>query len=61
VTALDTPLIVSYVSARSERYAAGAALVPSSPNCGSQKRLRLGSLPMMTCSIEGASRTTAAA
>ena len=35
--------------------------MPSSANCGSQKRLRLGSLPTMTCSIDGAPRTSAAA
>ena len=30
-------------------------------NCGSQKRFRFGSLAMITCSTDGASRTTAAA
>src|SRR5918995_5948117 len=41
-------LTASYVAARSERYAGADAPLPSSSNCGIQKRLRFGSLPTIT-------------
>ena len=46
----STALIASYTGASSARYAGAAAFDPSGLNCGSQKRLRFGSLPTITSS-----------
>jgi hypothetical protein len=50
-----------YVRASSERYAGAAASDPSRLNCGSQKRFRFGSLPMMKFRTSGAPRASSAA
>ena len=50
-----------YVRARSARYAGAAASEPSGLNCGSQNRLRFGSLPITKFWTSGTARATAAA
>jgi hypothetical protein len=53
----ETRLTASYVMASSFSYAAGATLrLPR--NCGSQKRLRLGSLPTMNRWTVGSARAS---
>src|SRR4029079_16362718 len=47
VTAGFAAFRASYVFASSEVEAGAARSSPFGPNCGSQKRLRFGSLPMM--------------
>ena len=56
----STALIASYTGASSARYAGAAAFDPSGLNCGSQKRLRFGSLPTITSSSAGTARTRVA-
>ena len=43
----ETALSASYDSARSWRYAGAATFSPFGPNCGSQKRFRFGSFPIV--------------
>src|SRR6187549_909294 len=57
----ETSLRASYDSASSSRYDGAAASDPSGPNCGSQKRLRFGSLPTITSRTPGRSRGIEAA
>ena len=56
----DTRLSASYVRASVATYAGAATSSPFGPNWGSQNRLRLGSLPTITCRRPGAPRASAA-
>jgi hypothetical protein len=57
----ETAFSASYASASSATYAPGEALEPSGLNCGIQKRLRFGSLPMMKSRMLGKLRASDAA
>ena len=45
----ESAFSASYDFASSETYETAATSSPFGPNCGSQKRFRFGSLPMMKC------------